>query len=91
MEGNTKFFTENLAIGLLNTDKPLVYAILNTDKYDVVGYVFVAGDDSDCLKDFGCIDEDIERADKMSVGETVSSTYFEKGAVLIVKMKDKRH
>ena len=81
--------TENLAIGLLNTEKKLVYGILNTADYDLMGYVFVAGDTSDCLESVGCFPEDIEAADPLKVGEVMLSECYGAG-VLIVKMKDDR-
>lgn len=82
--------TEHLAMGLLDTEKKLVYGVLNTANYDVMGYVFVAGDTSDCLENVGCFPEDIELADAMDVGGVMSGTWPESGAVLIVKMKDDR-
>ena len=81
--------TENLAIGLLDTDKKLVYGVLNTADYDVMGYVFVAGDTSDCLESVGCYSEDIEASDSLKVGEVRLSECYGTG-VLIVKMKDSR-
>ena len=47
------FITEHLASGILDTDKRLLYGVINTDNYDVMGYVFVAGDTPDCLEDEG--------------------------------------
>ena len=82
--------TENLAIGLLETDKKLVYGILNTSNYDVMGYVFVAGDTPDCLEDVGCWEEDIEKADMLQVGETMVAEWTSDRAIIIVKMKDDR-
>lgn len=89
--GRENYITENLAMGILDTDKPLVYGVLNTEKYDVMGYVFVAGNSPDCLDSVGCFPEDIERADTLAVGETLMAEWpGELGAVLIVKMKDAR-
>ena len=82
--------TENLAIGLLNTEKKLVYGVLNTDNFDVMGYSFVAGDTSDCLFDLGCWEEDIEKADMMNVGDILYAAWPEDKAIIIVKMKDAR-
>lgn len=83
--------TEHLAIGILDTEKPVVYGVLNTEKYDTIGYCFVAGSDSDCLEDVGCFPEDIEAADKLDVGGTLFAEWpGEQGAILIVKMKDAR-
>ena len=85
-----EMITENLAIGLLETDKKLVYGILNTSNYDVMGYVFVAGDTPDCLEDVGCWEEDIEKADMLQVGETMVAEWTSDRAIIIVKMKDDR-
>lgn len=82
--------TENLAIGLLETGKKLVYGVLNTSNYDVMGYVFVAGDTPDCLEDVGCWEEDIEKADMLQVGETMVAEWTSDRAIIIVKMKDDR-
>lgn len=84
------FITENLASGLLDTDKPLVFGVLNTANYDVMGYCFVAGDSPECLESVGCFDEDIIRADKLKVGETCTAEYPAENAVIIIKMKDDR-
>ena len=86
-----EMITEYLAIGILDTDKDLLYAVLNTDNFDVMGYSFVAGDTSDCLEDLGCFPEDIEKADKMAVGDVLNAEWPEDRAVLIVKMKDARN
>ena len=85
-----EMITENLAIGLLETDKKLVYGILNTSNYDVMGYVFVAGDTQDCLEDVGCWEEDIEKADMLQVAETMVAEWTSDRAIIIVKMKDDR-
>ena len=82
--------TENLAIGLLETGKKLVYGVLNTSNYDVMGYVFVTGDTPDCLEDVGCWEEDIEKADMLQVGETMVAEWTSDRAIIIVKMKDDR-
>jgi hypothetical protein len=84
------FITEHLAMGILDTDKPLVYGVLNTERYDVMGYIFLAGVTSDCLEDVGCFPEDIEKADAMSVGDILYAEWPAEKAVLIVKMKDDR-
>ena len=85
-----KFITEHLAMGILDTDKPLVYGVLNTERYDVMGYIFLAGVTSDCLEDVGCFPEDIEKADAMGVGDILYAEWPAEKAVLIVKMKDDR-
>ena len=86
-----EFITENLATGILTTEKPLVFGILTTANYDVLGYYFVAGDTPECLESLGCFPEDIERADVMEVGESIYAAEWLNGkAVLIVKMKDDR-
>lgn len=77
-------------MGLLNTEKPLVFGVLNTANYDVMGFVFVAGDTPDCLEDVGCFPEDIEKADLMEVGGTLYAEWLDEKAILIVKMKDDR-
>ena len=82
--------TENLAMGILDTDKKLVYGVLNTDNYDVMGFVFVAGDTPDCLEEAGCWEEDIEKADRMEVGDMICAEWLADKAILIVKMKDDR-
>jgi hypothetical protein len=82
--------TEHLAMGLLNTEKPLVFGVLNTANYDLMGFVFVAGDDSGCLEDVGCFPEDIEKADLMEVGGTMFGGWPDDRAIIIVKMKDDR-
>ena len=82
---------ENLALGLLNTDKPLVYAVINTANFDVMGYSFIAMDDSEGLSDLGVEEDDIERADKLAVGETFASKNWPtENAIIIVKVKDAR-
>ena len=86
----TNYVTEHLAMGLLNTEKPLVYGVLNTANYDVMGFVFISGDTSDCLEDVGCLPEDIEKADMMDVGGTMFGGWPEDRAIIIVKMKDDR-
>ena len=82
--------TEHLAMGLLNTEKSLVYGVLNTANYDVMGFVFIAGDTSDCLDDVGCFPEDVEKADLMNVGDVLYAEWPAEKAVLIIKMKDDR-
>ena len=82
--------TEHLAMGILDTDKKVMYGVLNTANYDVMGFIFIAGDTSDCLEDVGCFPEDIERADSLRVGETISAEWPAENAVIIVKMKDAR-
>ena len=84
------YITENLALGLLDTEKKLVYGVLNTANYDVMGYVFIAGDTPECLQSVGCADEDIELADKIAVGETVNAEWLTDKAIIIIKMKDAR-
>ena len=85
------FKTEHLATGFLNTDKPLIYGVLNTANYDVVAYFFIAVEDSKQLETLGCFDDDIERADKLKVGESFSSDNWPaENAVIIIKMKDER-
>lgn len=86
-----KLITEHLAMGILDTEKPLVYGVLNTANYDVMGYTFVAGNTSDCLEDVGCFPEDIEKADAMGVGDVMYAEWPDEKAVLIVKMKDARN
>ena len=85
-----KLITEHLVLGILDTEKPLVYGVLNTANYDVMGYVFLAGVASDCLRDVGCSSEDIEKADVMGVGDILYAEWPAEKAVLIVKMKDDR-
>jgi hypothetical protein len=82
--------TEHLAMGILDTEKKLLYAVLNTVNYDVMGYTFIAGDTSDCLDDVGCFPEDVEKADLMNVGDVLYSEWPAEKAVLIIKMKDDR-
>lgn len=84
------FITENLASGFLDTDKPLVYGVLDTANYDVMGYSFIAGDSPECLKELGCWDEDIIKADKLNVGETLVSDWHVEDAIIVIKMKDAR-
>lgn len=84
------YITENLALGLLDTEKKLVYGVLNTANYDVMGYVFIAGNGPDCLASVGCGEEDIELADKIKVGETVNAEWLTDRAIIIIKMKDTR-
>lgn len=85
------FITENLALGLLDTDKPLVFGVLNTANYDVMAYAFVAGDSPECLENLGCFDEDIQEADKLPVGGVHQvKEWPAENAILIVKMKDDR-
>ena len=83
--------TEHLVLGILDTEKPLVYGVLNTANYDVMGYIFLAGNTSDCLEDVGCFPEDIEKADAMGVGDVLYAEWPDEKAVLIVKMKDARN
>ena len=85
-----KLITEHLAIGILDTEKKVMYAVLNTANYDVMGYTFVAGDAADCLENVGCFPEDIEKADAMGVGDILYAEWPAEKAVLIVKMKDDR-
>ena len=82
--------TENLAMGILDTDKKLLYGVLNTANYDVMGYVFVAGDTPDCLETVGCQPEDIEAADIMETGGVIYGGWPTDKAIIIVKMKDDR-
>lgn len=82
--------TEHLAMGILDTNKKLVYAVLNTANYDIMGYTFIAGDMPDCLEDVGCFPEDIEKADLMEVGGTLYAEWPDEKAILIIKMKDDR-
>lgn len=84
------FITEHLASGILDTDKRLLYGVINTDNYDVMGYVFVAGDTPDCLEDVGCMGEDVERADRMGVGDTLYADWITDRAIIIVKLRDTR-
>lgn len=84
------FITEHLASGILDTDKRLLYGVINTDNYGVMGYVFVAGDTPDCLEDVGCMGEDVERADRMGVGDTLYADWITDKAVIIVKLRDTR-
>ena len=84
------FITENLALGLLDTDKPLVFGVLNTANYDVMGYCFIAGDSVECLESVGCFPEDIYRADQLRVGESISAEWPAENAVIIIKMKADR-
>lgn len=86
-----EFITKYLALGTLDTEKPLVYGILNTELFDQMGYVFIAMDDSDGLLDVGCFPEDITSADELPVGGVhVSREWPTENAILIVKMKDDR-
>ena len=88
---NKKYITEHLAMGLLNTEKPLVFGVLNTaNHYDGLGFVFVAGDTTECLSSVGCWEEDIQRLDLMEVGGTMYAEWPANKAVIIVKMKDDR-
>lgn len=82
--------TEHLALGILDTDKQLLYGIINTANYDSMGYVFIAGDTPDCLEDVGCFPEDIEAADKLDVGGVLYAEWQTEKAILIIKMKDAR-
>lgn len=85
-----EMITENLAIGLLETAKKLVYGVLNTANYDVMGYAFVAGDTPECLETVGCLPEDIEAADIMETGGVIYGGWPTDKAIIIVKMKDDR-
>ena len=87
-----EMITENLAMGLLNTEKPLVYGVINTANFDVMGYVFIAGDTTeDCLESVGCLEDDILAADKLRVGETWSSPNWPaENAIIIIKVRDDR-
>ena len=87
---NGRFVTEHLAMGLLDTDKDLVFAVLNTANYDVMGYVFIAGNTPKCLEDVGCWEEDIQKADEMGVGEMIYGDWTAEKAIIIIKMKDTR-
>lgn len=82
--------TENLAIGILETEKKLLYGIINTANYAVMGYSFIAGDTSDCLESVGCFPEDVEAADLMEVGGTMYAEWPAERAVIIIKLKDSR-
>lgn len=83
--------TENLAMGILDTDKKLLFGVLNTANHDgVMGYVFVAGDTPDCLETVGCFPEDIEAADIMTTGRVIYGGWPSDKAVVIIKMKDDR-
>lgn len=82
--------TEHLAMGILDTDKKVMYGVINTANYDVMGYAFVGGDTPECLEDVGCFPEDIEKADLMEVGGTLYAGWPEDKAILIIKMKDDR-
>ena len=82
--------TEHLAMGILETEKKLLYGIINTASYDVMGYCFIAGDTPDCLEDVGCFPEDIEKADAMGVGDILYAEWPDDKAILIIKMKDDR-
>ena len=83
--------TEHLAMGILDTDKKVMYGVLNTANYDVMGFVFIAGDTPDCLEDVGCFPEDILEADKLPVGGVHQvKEWPAENAILIVKMKDDR-
>lgn len=84
------FITEHLASGILDTDKKLLYGVINTDNYDVMGYVFVAGDTPGCLEDVGCMEEDIEKADLMGVGMTMYADWPTDRAIIIIKLRDNR-
>ena len=82
--------TENLAIGLLETGKKLVYGVLNTAYYDLMGYAFIAGDTPECLGEVGCSEEDIEAADIMEIGSVIYGGWPADKAIVIIKMKDDR-
>ncbi len=82
--------TEHLAMGILETEKKLLYGIINTANYDVMGYCFIAGDTSDCLEDVGCFPEDIELADALEIGGTLYAEWPAERAVIIIKLKDDR-
>ena len=82
--------TEHLAMGILETEKKLLYGIINTANYDVMGYYFIAGDTPDCLEDVGCFPEDIELADALEVGGTLYAEWPAERAVIIIKLKDDR-
>lgn len=82
--------TEHLAMGILDTEKKLLYGVINTANYDVMAYTFIAGDSSDCLEDVGCFPEDVEKADLMNVGDVLYAEWPADKAVLIIKMKDDR-
>jgi hypothetical protein len=86
----SNLITERLAMGILNTEKKLLYGILNTVNYPVMGYIFVAGDTPECLEEAGCISEDVEAADLMEVGSVIYGGWPEDKAILIIKMKDDR-
>lgn len=82
--------TERLAMGILDTGKKLLYGIINTANYDVMGYIFVAGNTPECLEDVGCFPEDVEKADMMNVGDVLYAEWPDDKAILIIKMKDDR-
>jgi len=85
------FISEHLAIGILGTEKKLVYGIITTENYDVMGYSFVAGDTSDCLESMGFLPEGIEKADLLEVGGTMYADWtHDNQAVIIIKLKDRR-
>lgn len=82
--------TEHLAMGILDTEKKLLYGVINTANYGVMGFIFIAGDTSDCLEDVGCFPENIEKADMMNVGDVLCAEWPDDKAILIVKVKDDR-
>lgn len=89
-EEKVVYVSKNLALGILETQMPLVYGVLNTASYDVMGYCFVAGDSPECLESVGCFEEDIQKADALGVGETLKAEWPAENAVIIIKMKDER-
>lgn len=86
----TVFITENLATGLLNTDKPIVYGIVTTAKNDAMGYMFIALKDPEDLSFVGILPEDIAVADGLPVGGTHTVDWPVEKATVIVKLKDDR-
>jgi hypothetical protein len=82
--------TEHLAMGLLDTEKQLLYGVIDTGNYPVMAYAFVAGDTSDCLEDVGCSPEDIEAADKLDIGGVHFPDWIKERAIVIIKLKDAR-
>ena len=77
-------------MGILDTKKKLLYGIIYTANYGVMGYCFIAGDTPDCLEDVDCFPEDIEKADLMEVGDTLYAEWPAERAVIIIKLKDDR-
>lgn len=83
--------SQTLNDGILATDKPLLYGIINTANYDVMGYSFIAVDTPEGLENIGCLPDDIDRADGLEVGGTFSSLNWPaENAIIIIKLKDDR-